>query len=363
MFDVFGSLKSLVKLSDVVTDNGVFKLHYQVTSLFMVAFSIIVSTNQFFGSTISCLSALQAIPTDVLNNYCWIHSTFTLPSKTTNVAYPGIDKSTSESEKEYHAYYQWVCFFLFFEAIVFYITRYIWKSMEGNKVKSLLLGLDIPIMKNKEVKTTKVQLLADFLVKTIGHHRLYAGGYLFCELLNFINVISQLFITDAFLGGEFTTYGPEVIKYANMNEANRTDPMIEIFPRITKCGFKQYGPSGDIQYHDALCVLPINIINEKIFIFMWFWFVILSIVSGLVIIYRIPLLFSSNLRNRAILSHNRYVDKKELQMVIQRSSYGDWFLLQLLSKNISSLQYSDLIHEMYDQLITGSKMNNNDVDV
>jgi hypothetical protein len=43
--------------------------------------------------------------------------------------------------------------------------------------------------------------------------------------------------------------------------------------------------TGSIQRHDALCVLPLNIINEKIFIFLWFWFIILSVLSGLVLLY------------------------------------------------------------------------------
>jgi hypothetical protein len=43
--------------------------------------------------------------------------------------------------------------------------------------------------------------------------------------------------------------------------------------------------TGSIQRHDALCVLPLNILNEKIFIFLWFWFIILSVLSGLALLY------------------------------------------------------------------------------
>ena len=43
---------------------------------------------------------------------------------------------------------------------------------------------------------------------------------------------------------------------------DRVDPMSRIFPRLTKCTFNKFGPSGTVQRRDAMCVLPVNIINE-----------------------------------------------------------------------------------------------------
>ena len=47
-------------------------------------------------------------------------------------------------------------------------------------------------------------------------------------------------------------------------------------PKVAKCTFERFGPTGTIEVFDGLCVLPINIINEKIYIFLWFWFVLLG---------------------------------------------------------------------------------------
>lgn len=85
------------------------------------------------------------------------------------------------------------------------------------------------------------------------------------------------------------TYGSDVLKFSELDQENRSDPMIEVrsiyvynplskylfkfclqvFPRVTKCTFHKYGASGSIQKHDALCVLALNILNEKIYIFLW----------------------------------------------------------------------------------------------
>ena len=89
-------------------------------------------------------------------------------------------------------------------------------------------------------------------------HQMWALKFFLCESLNFINVVCQIFFTDAFLGGEFTKYGTEVIQFPSVDPENRIDPMSRIFPKMTKCMFHKYGGSGTIQRFDALCVLGMH---------------------------------------------------------------------------------------------------------
>lgn len=120
MLDVFRGLKHLIKVSHVKTDSPVFRLHYSATVIILMSFSIIVTTRQYVGNPIDCVHT-KDIPEDVLNTYCWIHSTYALKSlfkKKPGVAvpYPGIGNSEGEqSDKKLYRYYQWVCFCLFFQ--------------------------------------------------------------------------------------------------------------------------------------------------------------------------------------------------------------------------------------------------------
>ena len=120
MIDVFRSLKGLTKLTSPVTiDSTIFRLHYTVSVAFMLGASIIVTTRQYVGNPIDCVFT-KDIPEDVLNTYCWIHSTYTIPSAFwkrigIDVAHPGIDKTLNPDERRYITYYQWVCFCLFFQ--------------------------------------------------------------------------------------------------------------------------------------------------------------------------------------------------------------------------------------------------------
>ena len=40
-----------------------------------------------------------------------------------DVPHPNVRPESEDEERIYHKYYQWVCFTLFFQAIIFYIPR------------------------------------------------------------------------------------------------------------------------------------------------------------------------------------------------------------------------------------------------
>ena len=123
MLEIFRELRGLLHVSHVHIDSWVFRLHYSVTTTCMFAFSLIVSAKQYVGNPIDCIHT-KDIPEDVLNTYCWIHSTYTIPSAFWkrigfDVAHPGVDKTQDPLERRYHKYYQWVCFCLFFQVSPF----------------------------------------------------------------------------------------------------------------------------------------------------------------------------------------------------------------------------------------------------
>jgi len=120
MLDIFRGLKNLVKVSHVKTDSIVFRLHYSITVMILMSFSLIITTRQYVGNPIDCVHT-KDIPEDVLNTYCWIQSTYTLKSlflkkQGVSVPYPGIGNSDGDpADKKHYKYYQWVCFCLFFQ--------------------------------------------------------------------------------------------------------------------------------------------------------------------------------------------------------------------------------------------------------
>jgi len=349
--DVFGSLRSVLKIDEVCVDNNVFRLHYKVTVIFLLACSVLVTSRQYFGDPIDCIQR-DDIPPNIIDTYCWIHATFTLPkafNKTVGieVPHPGVDKFSPGEERTYHKYYQWVCFVLFFQAVMFYIPRYLWKMWEGKKLSNLVLNLNNPILSDDN-RDKELDLLIEYIRRNLGNHNTYLYYFTLCEALNFLNVCFQMYLVDAFLGGAFSTYGLDVIRYSEMDQDDRNDPMIRVFPRMTKCTFHRYGSSGDVQRHDALCILPLNIINEKIYIFLWFWFVFLAIISGSLMIYRICILMVDQLRLGVLAGRAKLTDKDFIDTVLQNGDVGDWFLLYMLCKNMDPLHYRELMTKLAD---------------
>ena len=76
---------------------------------------------------------------------------------------------------------------LSFQAILFYIPRWLWKNWEAGKVSALRMDLNLGIISDVEKKLKK-KLLIDYLYSNLKHHNFWAYRYFFCEFLALLNV-------------------------------------------------------------------------------------------------------------------------------------------------------------------------------
>jgi hypothetical protein len=81
-----------------------------------------------------CIIPHRDIRDDVLNAFCWIHSTYTISSAFfkkvgVDVPFPGVDQSNKylPEDKKFTKYYQWVGFVLFIQ------VNYEIRLQESNK--------------------------------------------------------------------------------------------------------------------------------------------------------------------------------------------------------------------------------------
>lgn len=194
---------------------------------------------------------------------------------------------------------------------------------KGGKIKALVDGLQM-ISLSRHVKTEedlkisktytlpsqhtvdgRVRRIKAAFLQHIRVNRFWASRLIICEHLNLLNLIIQVAFTNRFLGGQFYTLGVDFIRddfrgfnspwrefsflffETNFSSSGIMDSLDMVFPKVTKCHFFKYGASGSIQKLDALCVMALNVINEKIFIFLWFWYILLAFVSCMALVWRI----------------------------------------------------------------------------
>ena len=91
--------------------------------------------------------------------------------------------------------------------------------------------------------------VVEYLRKSIGKHNLYVSQFIFCEFLNLLIIIGQIFFMDHFFNRYFLTYGSDLL--SNLENGNRRDVMEKIFPKVTKCTFNKYGVSGTLENKDG----------------------------------------------------------------------------------------------------------------
>lgn len=133
------------------------------------------------------------------------------------------------------------------------------------------------------------------------------------------------------MGGQFFTYGNKFLQYSLEKQENHTDPTAAIFPKVAKCTFQDFATSEIIQRHDALCVFKINHINEKIYMILWFWLLVLAVFSSLTVLYSMALYTMPKLRELILVRRFKFGTNKAVTKLIKRLKVN--FIIKLIFKN------------------------------
>jgi len=221
---------------------------------------------------------------------------------TLGAAHPGFGTyQEHKHEKVYHYYYQWVCLVFFFQvgylfnlfifppqAVSFYIPRYIWKSLEGHRISFCTKDIKDPEL-DESARNDRVTRMLTCYKRYKNKNNSYCIKFAFLELLNLLIAIFNMYVTDTLMGHRFMDYGSRLLAHYYLSPEKKefeVDPVHMDFPKMTKCDFYTHSSAGQIDKSDAMCLLPLNILNEKVFLVIWCWFIFLITVSTLMVSYR-----------------------------------------------------------------------------
>ena len=77
-------------------------------------------------------------------------------------------------------------------------------------------------------RSTVKKKIAHFLNDNKRSNNIYAMGFFYCEVLNFINVVVQIYLINKLLGNDFITYGTGVISNSRLDPKQRTDALSHV---------------------------------------------------------------------------------------------------------------------------------------
>ncbi|KAJ6635988.1 Innexin inx4 [Pseudolycoriella hygida] len=191
-------------------------------------------------------------------------------------------------------------------------------------------------------------------------HNLYILRFVICETMNFVIVIINMSILNGIFDNFWMRYFPVVSSLFSTDGESFSNLSTELFPKLAKCIYYDFGPSGSQQTHDALCLLSLNILNDKIFAFLYVWFSLLVVVSICNLIIRIIILITPCIRLKMIRSLAKSsvpLTKNQLELVLLGDHIGDWFILYLLGRNLNPFVFREIL----DDLASNAKRSNEEV--
>uniref|UniRef100_F1L583 Innexin n=1 Tax=Ascaris suum TaxID=6253 RepID=F1L583_ASCSU len=296
------SLMAMIRyLSPRQDDDAVDRLHYLYTPNILLAFAVLISFKQFGGHPLECMfpNKFPGSWEQYAENYCWAQDTYYVQP---DVHVASIREDERYTPERQLSYYKWVPFFLLLEAALFRLPSVFWKylsmssgirihevvekamdpgnmeeSNKGRNIETLTRHMQNALKFHRRILKRHIEVHKTFKFLNIRYSAFFISlMYLVTKALYLINVILQLYILNKFLRTDkYQWYGIGVIQdILSGSEWGSSG----YFPRVSLCDFT-VRQVGNIQRYSVQCVLVINMFNEKIFVLLWFWFMILTILT------------------------------------------------------------------------------------
>ncbi|CAD5224401.1 unnamed protein product [Bursaphelenchus xylophilus] len=281
-----------------VDDDIVDRMHYLYTSILLLMFALLVSAKQYVGHPIECFVPAQFTHAmeQYSENYCWVQNTFFIPF------HDHIPHRIEEREKRQIGYYQWVPFVLSIAALMFHMPASMWRMLSNQSGLNVGLVLQTACQDTNidpDIREKTVDVLTRHIDEALQYQRDFGSKnksvfifalvnmgkvygayvclvYMFIKFFHLANVMVQFYALNAFLEtSDYPLFGGHVIYDLMMNKEWKESGK---FPRVTLCDF-EIRVLGNIHRHTVQCVLVVNMFTEKIFVFLWLWFVFLALLS------------------------------------------------------------------------------------
>ena len=343
---------------------------------------------------------------EYIRSVCFVQNTYYVKHSD---KIPKIQDRKKESEI---LYYQWIPFLLIVKAFVFYIPRLSW-NIFGMRSGIQISDLVESAYDYRQPTTAPAQreMCLNYVVDTIDRycddyrrHRdarsnlstfqrilstaccmsgKYSGSYLVVlymttKVLYLTVALFQIYILSTMLGSNFAFYGVLVLDRMFRGQLERRllsrsarhrahsfprsgihwDTESRLFPKTTLCDFtiREFGHPKLAHEYTVPCVLPLNLFNQQMFTFLYFWYLIVILINIADFFLWLNALTPGNRRS---FIHKRLHSKKYplrrgvneranvLTFINNYLEADGFFLLSLIKENSSDYVAAEIVHRLY----------------
>ena len=356
---LFGLLTSTLSFEGVDIDNWTFKLYSKASVGIFFLGAALSTLNEYTGGAITCRGSDA---TDYDKQYCWLNGVKHLqPNQVASAINLGDRCFSDGGDDKVVNYYIWISLVLIFSSVLFFLPNQLWKYFEGGMMEQF--GSN-----RGEFLQDAEKSASNFKKMTKNHTKFYFFTFVFFETLNFVIGVTIFLLTDWFLDGKFSNYGSKTIAYlrgsgqytevntGNGDERVQLNPMCSVFPTSVRCDVSFSGANGRKDERNLLCILGQNIMNQKIYLILWVWFVVLFSVSACMIVYRVLTCMLPGFQRTHIQRYLRSSDDYAVRKLrLDFDHIGNYFVLTQIGRNATPYTFRKFLDEVVDRPFTNKE--------
>jgi hypothetical protein len=255
-------------------DDAFDRLNYKTTPLLLILCAAVNTAKLYIGGVIECFTKAEFINgwIEYTRDYCFVENTYYLHEHESDDVHHDIRK------ERYISYYQWVPFILGLQALSLIMPHMIFRSFNwitGFHIYTVVNTAAKNRMEDDTKRTAAIDAIGSVLFRASqNHHQWFQfNGQRFVTYMYFgmkffylILICLHMVVFKIFIGN--LTFAIDVL---NSGIEWRSSGL---FPRVTVCDMQILRFGAPLNY-TMECVLPLNMFNEKIFVFFYFWMIIL----------------------------------------------------------------------------------------
>lgn len=365
-------------------DNGAEKIVHKTTIQILVFVGFLVTSNMMFGQPITCL-VLPETPDsskDYFQDFCFYQDKLRIPPMQSSLKRSITTQGTmivNNALKEEVAvtYYQWTPFIIFLQVALCLVPALMWKFFGlhffyGNDFAAIIRSLASKKKDDKmDSNDSDYKVDARDTIRWLEHKKRDCCGmyttmlmYVLMKWMTFGSLFLQFYMMAKIYASGELLWGVH-ISYELLNGAYK-NLYTGVFPQIVGCKTHRTQMGGVVNEFVMRCILPQNFVNSKVFLFLYWWYILAMLVSIFSAVQFTAMLFLPRYQRYATKSllptleyfldnseRNEHSDIHDdpLEHFIDYMGNDGYLLLQCASVPLSVVRIRFFLNSLYEVVI------------